>query len=540
MPKKQPDINRDQRHLEVMSSWVRWAVLFLAVLLTVVHPEQLDYSGLGLVVVLALAAVYNLLIILAGAKVFDVLRRRPITLAFDLAFATLLIAFTGGSRSQFFYLYYLAVIWAALLGSRQGALKTAGASIILYFAVLLLRRELALDQLFLYDLFFKIGLLSLTAFWAGFISDQQKLWRLRHRELSRAADELTRTASNIQSVAMFGIGALISSSKNIEETLGLTLDAIEDIVKSDRCSILLLDFGTGELVLRAARGMRAGMVGKLRLRSDQGLAGEVLRTGIPKNVPDTDLEPMFVPSPKGYDKVHSMLVVPLMVREKRLGVINLSEVKGKREFTPGELSALKLIADYAALALENAGIMEEKEREATTDGLTGLYNYRYFWDELVLLLKDDKQHPLSLIWMDLDHFKEYNDVFGHLKGSEILKRLGGIIGSALDGQSPVICRYGGDEFAVIIKNTDRASACRAAEAIRLSIYGTEFAQTRPDGKKLSASLGVACFPGDAKDGRELIEKADQAMYFAKEQGKNRVACWDRDKISLASGSKHKK
>ncbi|MDO9067094.1 MAG: hypothetical protein Q7W05_01400, partial [Deltaproteobacteria bacterium] len=159
MAKKEQDINQDQRHLEVMSGWVRWAVLFLAVLLTVVHPEQLDYSGLGLVVVLAAAAVYNVLIILAGTKIFGVLRRRPITLGFDLVFSTLLISFTGSSSSQFFYLYYLGVIWAALLGSRQAALKTAGASIILYFAVLAWRRELALDQMSLYDLFFKIGLL---------------------------------------------------------------------------------------------------------------------------------------------------------------------------------------------------------------------------------------------------------------------------------------------------------------------------------------------------------------------------------------------
>ncbi|MBI4725650.1 sensor domain-containing diguanylate cyclase [candidate division TA06 bacterium] len=535
MNDKIQDINQEQRHLEVMSAWVRWAVLFLAALLTAAHPEQLGYSGLGLIIVLTGAAVYNLLIILASARIFDVLRRRSITLGFDLVFATLLIAFTGGSRSQFFYLYYLAVIWAALLGSRQGALKAAGASIVLYFAALAWRRELVREQLFLYDLLFKIGLLSLTAFWAGFISDQQKLWRSRHLELSRAADEWTRTVSNIHSAAMFGIGALISSSKDIEETLGLTLDAIEDIVKSDRCSILLLDFDTRELVLRAARGMRAGMVGKLRLQADQGIAGEVLKTGLPKNVPDTDLEPMFVPSPKGYDKIRSMLVFPLMVREKRMGVINISEVKGKREFTPSELSAIKLIADYAALALENAGIMEEKEREATTDGLTGLYNYRYFWEELVLLLKDEKQHPLSLIWMDLDHFKEYNDVFGHLKGSEILKRMGNIIGSVLAGQSPVICRYGGDEFAVILKNSDKGQTCRAAEAVRISIYRTEFSQTRPDGKKLSASLGVAVFPGDARDGRELVEKADQAMYFAKEQGKNRVACWASDKIILTGG-----
>jgi two-component system cell cycle response regulator len=138
------------------------------------------------------------------------------------------------------------------------------------------------------------------------------------------------------------------------------------------------------------------------------------------------------------------------------------------------------------------------------------------------------------VWLDLDHFKEYNDNFGHLKGSEILKRMGEIIDGATGAQSKVICRYGGDEFAVILIGAGRARAVEMAEGIRMGIYRTEFAERRPDGMQLSASLGVACFPDDAGDARGLIEKADQAMYHAKQHGKNLTAFWQDQSINIRS------
>jgi GAF domain-containing protein len=413
---------------ERLTIWVRWAVLFLAVLLVALEPEAVGNRGVGLYCTIIGATAYNILLFFFSARLLAFMRRGWISLGFDLLFATLLVVFTAGSKSQFFYLYVLAIFWAALTGGKQTALKVTLVAIGLYVLALLARQEFSGGNLFLYDLCFKTGLLSLTAFWSGLIADQRMQWTCRTQELSRIADEWTRAASYNQTAAMFGIGAMMSSSTSIEETLNLTLDAVADIIHSDRCSILLLDHRTNELVLRAARGVRAGAVGKLRLRSDQGVAGEVLRTGLPLNIPDTDNEPLFVPSPQGYDKIRSMLVVPLVVKEKRIGVINISEINEQRQFTAEELNAIKLVATYTAVALQNAGILEEKEREAITDGLTGLYNYRYFLDRLekAIAAVGENGRSLALIWMDLDYFKEYNDNFGHLKGSEILKRLGSI------------------------------------------------------------------------------------------------------------------
>jgi diguanylate cyclase (GGDEF)-like protein len=520
---------------ERISSWVRWAVLFLALLLVVIRPQETAGHYLGLYLTLGLAALYNLLVFFAGRKVLKFLRAFWVSLIFDLIFATLLITFTLGSQSQFFYLYYLAIFMAAVSGNRQSALKVTMLASSMYFLALWWRGELSWDQVFLYDLFFKVGLLSLTAFWSGLLAEQQKRWLLRNQELCQIADEWTKTASDIQSAALFGMGALLSSSRNIEETLNLTLDAVQDLLQADRCSILLLDHDSNELVLRASRGLRAGAVGKLRLKSDQGVAGEVLKTGQPLNVPDTDKEPLFVPSPRHYkNRIRSMLVVPLIIRDKRVGVINISEVKANRKFSESEISAMMLVANYTAVALENAGIMEEKEKEATTDGLTGLHNYRYFIEEFGRQLghwqKDKK--AVSLIWIDLDFFKEYNDNFGHLKGSEILKRLGDIMKSAVGIDDAIYFRYGGDEFAVILPGVENHAAVEKAENIRYGIYRTEFAEKRPGGKQLSASIGVVTCPIDGHEYRPLIEKADQAMYHAKESGKNQVAFWQDDKITI--------
>lgn len=516
--------------------WVRWAVLFLALLMVAVEPQSVGRRGVGLYLSVAVAVAYNILLFFSNAAALSWLRRRWITLVVDLAFTTMLVLFTTGSASQFFYLYVLSILWAALAGGKRTALSVTLLSVVLYGAVLAARGELSLDSVFLYDQLFKTGLLSLTALWAGLIADQQRAWSHRTSELTSIADEWSKAASDIQSAALFGIGALLASSQSIEETLNLTLDAVEDIINSDRCSILLLDNGSDELVLRAARGMRAGMVGKLRLKSNQGIAGQVLSSGKPRSVPDTDKEPLFVPSPQGYDKIRSMLVVPLIVREKRIGVINISQVREARDFTARDMEAIKLVATYAALALENAGILEEMEKEAVTDGLTGLYNYRHFLQRLESAVAEaaERSQPVSLVWMDLDHFKEYNDTFGHLKGSEILKRLGVIIDGATGPQPNVICRYGGDEFAVILIGAGRDQALETAERIRLGISRTEFAERRPGGTQLSASLGVACFPEDADNPRTLIEKADQAMYLAKQRGKNRTAFWENQTINIRS------
>lgn len=534
---KEREIDRQNRQWlfqEQAGSWARWAAILLLAVYLLIHPEISFSRAVPYLAVVVAALLANVGLWLAPPPLLQSIRARKLSLWFDLFLNTALILLSGGRQSNFFYLYLLTIFWAALSYGRAAAGQMAGAALLSYITALVLAGQWVWDSVGLFDLLMKAVVLALTAYWGGIISDHQHQLLNRHRELTRLAEDWSRTASDIQSAAMYGLGALLSSSRSIEETLNLTLDAVEDILKADRCSILLLDKASNELVLRAARGMRAGAVGKLRLRSDQGLAGEALRTGKPVNVPDTDLEPLFVPSPSGYEKIRSMLVVPLLVRDNRLGVINISSVKKKRVFTSKEMMAIGLVADYAALALENAGLLEEKERQAITDGLTGLYNYRYFKNRLSELVERYQGRParISLIWMDLDHFKEYNDTFGHIKGSEVLKRLAGIISDCVKGREAVVTRYGGDEFAVILPGMGGREAGRIAEEIRKAIYRTDFAPGGRGYQRISASIGLAVFPDDARDANALVEKADQAMYYAKERGRNKVACWRKNNIEL--------
>lgn len=534
--KERESKNQDQQLLfqERAGYWVRWAAILLFAVYVFIHSEISVSGRAPYLAVIAAALLVNVGPWLIWPSQMESVRRWRLSLWFDLVLATAMILLSGGRQSSFFFLYLLTIFWAALSHGRAAAGQMAGVSLFCYLVVLMIGGQWAWDPYSLFDLLVKAVVLALTAYWGGIISDHQHQLLNRHRELTRLAEDWSRTASDIQSAAMYGLGALLSSSRSIEETLSLTLDAVEDILKADRCSILLLDKDSNELVLRAARGVRAGAVGKLRLKSDQGLAGEALRSGKPVNVPDTDLESRFVPSPSGYEKIKSMLVVPLLVRERRLGVINISAVKRKRIFTDKELAAIELVANYAALALENAGLLEEKEREAITDGLTGLYNYRYFKNRLTELIEQyrKRQGRISLIWMDLDHFKEYNDTFGHIKGSEVLKKLAGILSTTVGDREKVISRYGGDEFAVILPGMGNREGLRIAEEIRKAIYRADFAPGGRGYQRISASLGLAVFPDDAQDPTNLVERADQAMYYAKEKGRNRIACWRKNNIEL--------
>ncbi|MRR09921.1 hypothetical protein EG831_07595, partial [bacterium] len=231
-----------------LTVWARWAVLFLVVLLLAVDPGLEGNRGTGLYLAVAGAAAYNILLFFSSAATLVWLRRRWITLGVDLVFTTLLLLFTSGGASRFFYLYVLCILWAALAGGKRTALAATTLVVVLYAAVLAVRGGLAPDPVLLSDQLFRVGLLALTALWAGLIADQQGMWSRRTSELSSIADQWSKAATDIHSAALFGIGALLASSDSIEETLNLTLDAVEDIIQSDRCSIMLLDSGTNELV----------------------------------------------------------------------------------------------------------------------------------------------------------------------------------------------------------------------------------------------------------------------------------------------------
>ncbi len=168
---------------------------------------------------------------------------------------------------------------------------------------------------------------------------------------------------------------------------------------------------------------------------------------------------------------------------------------------------------------------QEKLRQlAITDGLTGIYNHRYFRRQLKLEISRSKRFkmPFSLILFDLDYFKTYNDQFGHLSGDKVLKRFARLLYEHIR-EVDTVARYGGEEFVLLLPGTDKEAAVMVAEKIRLLVSHTPFPHIKKmQSGKVTVSAGVATYPDDARDGEELIQKTDQAMYQAKKAGRNQT------------------
>jgi diguanylate cyclase (GGDEF)-like protein len=220
--------------------------------------------------------------------------------------------------------------------------------------------------------------------------------------------------------------------------------------------------------------------------------------------------------------IRSVLSVPLIVDEKLVGILRLDSPEALR-FHKEDLRFLKTIGDVGAVVLENAQLYDKVEDLAIRDSLTGLYLRRYLADrlqeELARHLRWDK--PMAFIMLDLDHFKHYNDKFGHTAGDLVLKHLAGLMKSHFAGAGNLLCRYGGEEFCVVLPE------CPKEEAVALAGKFVELVQheavvLRREKTPVTVSAGVAVFPADARTKEELVQRADQMLYEAKRKGRNRV------------------
>jgi len=179
----------------------------------------------------------------------------------------------------------------------------------------------------------------------------------------------------------------------------------------------------------------------------------------------------------------------------------------------------RTMANEAAMALENARLYEEARNLADRDPLTGFYNHRFLHERLgeEVVRSQRGRRPVSLLMLDLDDFKLVNDTFGHLFGDRVLTWAAEVIRSTLRA-SDIPARYGGDEFAVILPETDETDARRAAERILDAFAGRPFVDEQRGAVPLAASVGIATFPGDGRTATDLISRADAALYGVKRAG----------------------
>lgn len=228
-------------------------------------------------------------------------------------------------------------------------------------------------------------------------------------------------------------------------------------------------------------------------------------------------------------KTEEVACVPLKAKDKVKGIILADNLITKKAITKDDIRMLTMLANQAGLAIENSQLYENTVIRSHTDSLTNLWNHGYFQYLLQLEIEKAKATsiPLSLIALDIDDFKVYNDTLGHQAGDNILKELAQLLKNQ-SRKMDFVCRYGGEEFVIILPQTDKKEAFLIAERLRQDIEKHKFTQEEilPN-KKLTVSVGLASFPQDAPNPSELIAYCDKTMYLAKHKGKNNT-CYEID------------
>lgn len=340
-----------------------------------------------------------------------------------------------------------------------------------------------------------------------------------HRELYRKFNQFA---------AVSELTKAISSIRNYEALLHTILDKSAELLKAEQGSLMLLDNETDDLLLEAKKGEVEGVSEKLRISRGEGIAGKVAELGEPMLVRNLEKDPRIKQKNRLHYKTRSFVSVPLKIDDRVIGVLNLSDKINGELFDEEDLSLVQSFATHAAVVLERNVFYnksEELKMLTITDSLTGLLNRRYLYERLKDEVARSQRHGhhLSLLMLDLDGFKYCNDTFGHLFGDATLKDIAEALLGAVRSMD-VVARYGGDEFMVILPETDEAVAIEIGERLRASVAkAVEFPRSAEEaGGALTASIGIVCYPEHADTIDLLLENADRALYRAKSKGKNRI------------------
>ena len=321
--------------------------------------------------------------------------------------------------------------------------------------------------------------------------------------------------------ALNRIAVIINSSLSLQDILDEIMRQGVRLIGAKASCIAFYDEATGRFVNWVTHGLSEHFVRNIAFRPG-GLADEAFTNGsyvLSNDRPETQHKLSRLAREEA---LRSFVCLPLTSRASRLGVIYFYRAD-RDAFTPAEIELLSILASLAAQAIENARLYAQAQEQARTDTLTGLFNHREFQHRLEQEIERFRRYrrPLSLLMLDIDHFKAVNDTYGHPAGDEVLRTLAVLIRQALrPADQPA--RYGGEEFAVILPETPTASAHALAERLRSAIAAAPVALGTGATLDLTVSIGVAGCPEDANTGPALVAAADRALYAAKNAGRNCV------------------
>ncbi len=314
----------------------------------------------------------------------------------------------------------------------------------------------------------------------------------------------------------------ISSILELDKLLPKIMDAFVEAAGVNKGSIMLLN-EEGTLEIKSAVGLSERAIKEVHPKLGEGIAGKVALSGKPILINNTKKDSLykdFVLDPKKERPPETLLCLPLIFKNRILGVVNLENKIEHKPFLRNDEVLLSILANQSAVAVTNAQLYDS----AVTDGLTGLHNQKYFRLSLTQEIERTKRYkcPFSLFLLDIDHFKSFNDTYGHQTGDTVLRELAKLLKSSVRA-SDLCARYGGEEFAIILLETDPADTFWIGERLRKKIENSSFTEKN---LSLTVSGGVASYSGEQKINKEeLIRRADSALYTSKNNGRNCVTIY---------------
>ncbi len=352
------------------------------------------------------------------------------------------------------------------------------------------------------------------------LEKQAKLIEQTNQRLEARLTELT---------LLFDLTRSMNSTLELGELLKLVTEMVGVTLGFHEFAVLLVDEPAGELVVSASWGFPedAGVEG-LRFKLTEGVSGEAARSGEVVLVADVSKEERFLWYRGRLQRAGSFLAVPMIHKHKVVGLLNFSRPE-VGAFSAEEVKLLKSVAGQAALAIANARLYQETVELSLTDPLTGVHNRRHLFARLEMEITRAQRfgNELSLVMIDVDHFKHYNDANGHSAGDEVLKAVAATLSTSVR-KVDTVARFGGEEFSVVLPQIERAEAEAVAEKLRRAIAKTDFAHgDRQPGGRVTISVGFATFPTDAADLATLVDAADSALYASKRGGRNRVTAFEQ-------------
>ena len=361
-----------------------------------------------------------------------------------------------------------------------------------------------------------IDIISALCKHAALLIENQRL----HGDLNQKVNRLA---------VAYTLPGTIANHLEYRALLQAILDKSAELLMAEQGSLMLIDQVTEALLVEVKKGIGDTVPEKLAITKGEGIAGKVAAFGESFLVKNLEKDPRFKQKNRQHYKTPSFVSVPLKIEERIIGVLNLSDKTTGEVFDDEDLKLVQTFATHAAIILDRDSLYtqtEELKRLSITDPLTGLLNRRYLLDRLEEELARTKRYErnMCLLMMDLDGFKLYNDTYGHRTGDRILKHVADVTMKSVRTMD-VVSRYGGDEFIVILPETDLALAIKIAERLNKDVAKEAFLIENGLGKSetfITASIGIVSYPQHGETATQLLDNVDKAMYGAKHEGKSKI------------------